>query len=72
MSYVRNLILFATFIFIGISASNASADADDFNLDYDDPANGESNVDPENIIEMKVQIENVVNQPMSFEMKILM
>ena len=71
MSYVRNLILFATFIFIGISASNASADADDFNLDYDDPANGESNVDPENIIEMKVQIENVVNQPMSFEMKIL-
>ena len=40
MSYVRNLILFATFIFIGISASNASADADDFNLDYDDPANG--------------------------------
>ena len=32
MSYVRNLILFATFIFIGISASNASADADDFNL----------------------------------------
>ena len=71
MNYFRNLILFATFIFIGISASNASADADDFNLDYDDPANGESNVDPENIIEMKVQIENVVNQPMSFEMKIL-
>ena len=71
MSYVRNLILFATFIFIGISASDASADADDFNLNYDDPANGESNVDPENIIEMKVQIENVVNQPMSFEMKIL-
>ena len=71
MSYIRNLILFATFIFIGISAPNASADADDFNLDYDDPENGESNVDPENIIEMKVQIENVVNQPMSFEMKIL-
>ena len=71
MSYVRNFILFATFVLIGISASNASADADDFNLDYDDPANGESNVDPENIIEMKVQIENVVNQPMSFEMKIL-
>ena len=71
MSYVRSLILFATFIFIGVSASNASADADDFNLNYDDPANGESNVDPENIIEMKVQIENVVNQPMSFEMKIL-
>ena len=71
MNYFRNLILFATFIFIGVSASNASADADDFNLDYDDPTNGESNVDPENIIEMKVQIENVVNQPMSFEMKIL-
>ena len=71
MSYVRNFILFATFVLISISASNASADADDFNLDYDDPANGESNVDPENIIEMKVQIENVVNQPMSFEMKIL-
>ncbi len=71
MSYIRNLILFATFIFIGIFASNASADADDFNLDYDDPSDGESSVDPENIIEMKVQIENVVNQPMSFEMKIL-
>ena len=71
MSYIRNLILFATLIFITISASNASADADDFNLDFDDPANGESEVDPENIIEMKVQIENVVDQPMSFEMKIL-
>ena len=71
MSYIRNLILFATLIFVGISASNASADADDFNLDFDDPADGESEVDPENIIEMKVQIENVVDQPMSFEMKIL-
>ena len=71
MSYIRNLILFATLIFVGISASNASAEADDFNLDFDDPANGESEVDPENIIEMKVQIENVVDQPMSFEMKIL-
>ena len=71
MSYVKNLILIATLIFIGISSSNASADADDFNLDYDDPANGESSVDPDNTIEMKVQIENVVNQPMSFEMKIL-
>ncbi len=71
MSYIRNLILYATLIFVGISASNASAEADDFNLDFDDPANGESEVDPENIIEMKVQIENVVDQPMSFEMKIL-
>ena len=56
MSYVRNLIIFATFILISISTHNASADADDFNLDYDDPANGESDVNPENIIEMKVQI----------------
>ena len=71
MSYVKNLILIATLVFIGISSSNASADADDFNLDYDDPSNGESSVDPDNTIEMKVQIENVVNQPMSFEMKIL-
>ena len=71
MSYMRNLILIATLLFISISTSNASADADDFNLDYDDPTNGESSVDPDNTIEMKVQIENVVNQPMSFEMKIL-
>ena len=71
MSYMRNLILLATLFFVGISASNASADADDFNLDYDNPANGESDVDLENIIEMKVKIENVVDQPMSFEMKIL-
>ena len=71
MGYMRNLILIATLLFISISTSNASADADDFNLDYDDPTNGESSVDPDNTIEMKVQIENVVNQPMSFEMKIL-
>ena len=71
MSYMRNLILIATLLFISISTSNASADADDFNLDYDDPTNGESSVDPDNTIEMKVQIENIVNQPMSFEMKIL-
>ncbi len=50
---------------------NTSAESDDFNLDFDDPVNGVSDVDPENIIEMKVQIENVVDQPMSFEMKIL-
>ena len=71
MSYMKNLILIATIIFVGIFTSNASADADDFNLDFDDPASGESSVDPDNTIEMKVQIENVVNQPMSFEMKIL-
>ena len=68
---MKNLILIATIIFVGIFTSNASADADDFNLDFDDPASGESSVDPDNTIEMKVQIENVVNQPMSFEMKIL-
>ena len=71
MSYIRNLILFATLFFVGITASNVSADADDFNLDFDDPVSGEASVDPENVIEMKVQIENVVEQPMSFEMKIL-
>ena len=71
MSYVKNLILIATLVFIGISSSNASADADDFNLDYDDPANGESSVDPDNTIEMKVQIENEVNPPMSFDMILL-
>ena len=68
---MKNLILIATIIFVGIFTSNASADADDFNLDFDDPTSGESSVDPDNTIEMKVQIENVVNQPMSFEMKIL-
>ena len=61
MGNIRNLILFATLIFVAISASNASADADDFNLDFDDPANGESEVDPENIIEMKVQTRIVPN-----------
>ena len=71
MSYMKNLILIATIIFVGIFTSNASADADDFNLDFDDPTSGESSVDPDNTIEMKVQIENVVDQPMSFEMKIL-
>ncbi|MDG1544652.1 MAG: hypothetical protein P8R32_00140, partial [Candidatus Poseidoniia archaeon] len=71
MSHMRNLILFATLIFICVSTSNASADADDFNLDYDDPANGEASVDPENTVVMAVQIENIVDQPMSFEMKIL-
>ena len=71
MSYIRNFILFATLFFVGITASNVSADADDFNLDFDDPVSGEASVDPENVIEMKVQIENVVEQPMSFEMKIL-
>ena len=58
MSYMKNLILIATIIFVGIFTSNASADADDFNLDFDDPASGESSLDPDNTIEMKVQIEN--------------
>ena len=71
MSYIKNLILFATLFFVSITASNVSADADDFDLDFDDPISGEASVDPENVIEMKVQVENVVEQPMSFEMKIL-
>ena len=71
MSYTRSLFLIATLIFISVITSNASADADDFNLDYDNPSSGEASVDPEQTIEMSVQIENVVEQPMSFEMKIL-
>ena len=71
MSLIKNLFLFATLIFVGISASNVSADADDFTLDFDTPENGESSIDPEEIIEMKVQVENEIDQPMSFEMKIL-
>ena len=69
MSYIRNLILFATLFFIGVTAPNVSADAEDFDLGFDDPISGEASVDPENVIEMKVQIENVVDNPMSFEMK---
>ncbi|MFL2943758.1 MAG: hypothetical protein ACJZ2J_00275 [Candidatus Poseidoniales archaeon] len=71
MSYTRSLFLIATLIFISAIASNASADADDFNLDYDNPGSGEASVDPEQTIEMSVLIENVVENPMSFEMKIL-
>ena len=71
MSYIRNLILFATLCFIGVTAPNVSADAEDFDLGFDDPISGEASVDPENVIEMKVQIENVVDNPMSFEMRIL-
>ena len=71
MSYSRILILLATLIFIGISTPNVSADAEDFDFSFDEPENGESNVDPDNTIEMKVEIENIVNEPMSFELKIL-
>ena len=71
MSYSRILILLATLVFIGISTPNVSADAEDFDFSFDDPENGESNVDPDNTIEMKVEIENIVNEPMSFELKIL-
>ena len=71
MSYSRILILLATLIFICISTSNVSADADDFDFSFDEPENGESNVDPDNTILMKVEIENLVNEPMSFELKIL-
>ena len=71
MSYTKSLFLIATLIFISAISSNASADAEDFNLGYDNPPNGEASVDPEQTIEMSVQIENVVEQPMSFEMKIL-
>ncbi|MEC8073300.1 MAG: hypothetical protein VX117_01885, partial [Candidatus Thermoplasmatota archaeon] len=63
MSYIRNLILFATLCFIGVTAPNVSADAEDFDLGFDDPISGEASVDPENVIEMKVQIENVVDNP---------
>ena len=71
MSYSRILILLATLIFISITTSNVSADADDFDFSFDEPENGESSVDPDNTILMKVEIENLVNEPMSFELKIL-
>ena len=58
MSYTRSLFLIATLIFISAISSNASADAEDFNLDYDNPASGEASVDPEQTIEMSVQIQN--------------
>ena len=71
MSYLRNLIIYAALIFIGFSTPDVSADAEDFDFVYDEPENGQSDVDPGDIEDMSVQIDNLVNGQLSFELNIL-
>ena len=71
MSNLRNLILYAALIFIGFAVPDVSGDAEDFDFVYDNPDDGQSEVDPLEIIDMSVQIDNLVNGQLSFELNIL-
>ena len=70
MSAVRNLTLATLLVAFSFFLTGASADDPDFEFRFDDPVDGSGNVDPESILALKVEIENLINDPREFELAI--
>ncbi len=65
-------ILTLTALLIGISfvMGNTSAEDPEFDFRFDEPNDGEGSVDPENNVELKVTIENFLDEPREYELYI--
>ena len=63
-------ILMLTVLLIGISfiIDNSSAEDAEFDFRFDEPTDGEASVDPENTVELKVTIENFLDEPREYEL----
>ena len=69
MSVVRTLTLVTLLIGIGFFLGEAAAD-DEFEFRHDDPSDGAGDVDVENTLDLKVEIENFITDPKDFRLDI--
>ena len=68
MGLMKTWTLLAFLISVSFVISNASADDDEFDFRFDDPADGEGSIDPEATIDLKVTIENYLTEPREYEL----
>jgi len=67
MASLRTFMLWALMISLSLVMGSASAD-DEYEFRFDDPVNGEGNVDPDDTIELNVSIENYLDIQHEFEL----
>ena len=53
---------------ISFATANATAEDAEFDFRFDDPEDGEGFVDPESTLELKVTIENFLDEPREYEL----
>ena len=68
MDTTRILTLTALLIGISFVISNGSAEDAEFDFRFDEPTDGEDSVDPEATVELKVTIENFLDEPREYEL----
>ena len=70
MNAVRNITLATLLFAFSFFLAGAEADDPDFEFRFDDPTDGTGDVDPKDILDLKVEIENLINDPREFELVI--
>ena len=70
MSPKKTWTILALLISMCFVISNATADDEEFDFRFDDPADGEGAIDPETTIDLKVTIENYLTEPREYELYI--
>ena len=68
MDTTRILTLMALLISISFVIGNSSAEDAEFDFRFDEPTDGEDSVDPEDTVELKVTIENFLDEPREYEL----
>ena len=67
MASLRTFMLWALMISLSFGMSSASAE-DEYEFRFDDPVNGEGNVDPDDTIDLMIEIENYLDIQHEFEL----
>ena len=68
MDTTRILMIAALLIGISFVIGNSSAEDAEFDFRFDEPTDGEDSVDPEDTVELKVTIENFLDEPREYEL----
>ena len=68
MDTLRIWTFMALLVSISFATGNTTAEDAEFDFRFDEPSDGEGSVDPESIIELKVTIENFLNEPREYEL----
>ncbi len=68
MNTLRIWALMALLVSIGFATGNATAEDAEFDFRFDEPNDGEGSVDPESTVELKVTIENFLDEPREYEL----
>ena len=68
MDTTRILMIATLLIGISFVISNSSAEDAEFDFRFDEPTDGEDSVDPEDTVELKVTIENFLDEPREYEL----